>query len=268
MTSLAQLERGAVGYWCPMLATTGLRLYDRSGRGNHGTLTNMVPASDWVTAKVRNTSGRVLDFDGSDDLVIGSPNYSVGGQFSFFAWLNLASSTGFHWVAGKTDFGQNKRSWHFYWSATNTRWELGTSATGATASICLYSATDTIVTGSWMHIGFVYNASAAAGARVRFFKNGSEITTTAITEASIVPLVNDVPIAFSGSRSNGTYSNYFQGQSAEYAIWNRTLTVPEIRRLYQLGPGWFGRREARRRYGKAGGVTTNRRRRLICGANC
>ena len=66
-----QLERGLVGYWCPMLQTTGLAEYDRPVRKNRGTLTGMDAASDRVIAKVRNTAGRVLDFDGVNDYVDG-----------------------------------------------------------------------------------------------------------------------------------------------------------------------------------------------------
>jgi len=41
----------------------GFTVYDKSGKGNDGTLTNMDPTSDWVTGKY----GYGLDFDGVDD---------------------------------------------------------------------------------------------------------------------------------------------------------------------------------------------------------
>lgn len=240
------LSRNLRGYWCPMLQYGGLVLRDHTRFKNNGTLTNMDTATDWIMSRVRGRSGRVLDFDGTNDLVIGSNNYSVAGQFAFSCWLNLSSSTGFRWIAGKTDFGQNKRSWHFYWSATNTRWELGVSETGGAASICLYAATDTITTGQWVQMGFSYNANLGAGERVRFYKNGSFLATTAITDASLIPFANDVPIAFSASRSNGTYSNYFAGQAAEYALWGSSLGESVFRSLYRLGPGWYQPQSPRR----------------------
>jgi len=45
------------------MGVTGATLYDVSGRGNHGTLTNMDPATDWVGSP----DGWALDFDGSND---------------------------------------------------------------------------------------------------------------------------------------------------------------------------------------------------------
>jgi hypothetical protein len=56
---------GLVGLWAPALGPTGNALFDLSGRNNHGTLTNMDPATDWVASPY----GWVLDFDGGNDYV-------------------------------------------------------------------------------------------------------------------------------------------------------------------------------------------------------
>ena len=62
-----KLWDGLVGAWMPSLGVTGETLRDVSGNGNHGTLTNMDAASDWVAT----SKGLALDFDGSgDDILI------------------------------------------------------------------------------------------------------------------------------------------------------------------------------------------------------
>jgi hypothetical protein len=60
-----QLWDGLVGAWMPSLGVTGETLRDVSGNGNHGTLTNMDAATDWVAT----SKGLALDFDGVDDYV-------------------------------------------------------------------------------------------------------------------------------------------------------------------------------------------------------
>ena len=61
-----ELWRGLVGAWSPCLSPRGgTVLRDLSGRGNHGTLTNMDPETDWVTRGGK----QALDFDGSNDYV-------------------------------------------------------------------------------------------------------------------------------------------------------------------------------------------------------
>jgi hypothetical protein len=57
------LWRGLVGSWCPFLGPTGLTLRDWSGHHNHGTLTTMEPAVDWVvTVDEHGNSVYALDF--------------------------------------------------------------------------------------------------------------------------------------------------------------------------------------------------------------
>lgn len=61
-----ELWRGLVGAWSPCLNPRGgTVLRDLSGRGNHGTLTNMDAATDWVMSGGKTA----LDFDGLNDYV-------------------------------------------------------------------------------------------------------------------------------------------------------------------------------------------------------
>ena len=46
-----ELWKGLVGSWAPYLGSTGTTLRDWSGHGNHGTLTSMDPATDWVASQ-------------------------------------------------------------------------------------------------------------------------------------------------------------------------------------------------------------------------
>lgn len=61
-----------VGAWMMLDGNASPRLTDISGNLNHGTLTGMDPATDWVPTK----QGMGLDFDGTDDRVVvtTSPN--------------------------------------------------------------------------------------------------------------------------------------------------------------------------------------------------
>lgn len=65
------LWKGLAGYWKPSLGVTGNRLIDVSGRGNHGTLTNM-DMDDWVISGNPKLPGYVLAFNGSTSYVLTS----------------------------------------------------------------------------------------------------------------------------------------------------------------------------------------------------
>ena len=79
------LAKGLVGLWL-MNEGGGNKVYDLSGNENHGTLTNMDPATDWVGGK----DGPAIDFDGSDDYVdMGDVDTLEGlNAMSVCLWVN------------------------------------------------------------------------------------------------------------------------------------------------------------------------------------
>ena len=77
------LAAGLVGAWL-MNEGSGLYTYDLSGFGNHGTLTNMDPATDWVAGP----DGYALDFDGGDDYInTGAGFQGMSLPISIEAWM-------------------------------------------------------------------------------------------------------------------------------------------------------------------------------------
>lgn len=225
-----------------MLATTGLRLYDRSGRGNHGTLTNMDAASDWVASKVRNTAGRVLDFDGVNDYVqCPSVAFSSPPAFSCSAWFRT-NSTNNRTILAKYQTTTNERSFLLRINdSLDNRLGVILSATGTAATKQWYS-TQAVNDGSWKHAVFTLQANT-----LRVWINGTEDAGTFVVNGTVNTLFwpSGVPIGFGALNLLSTPTAIFPGQIAEGCIWNRALTPSEIRTLYRIGPGWFGKRDSR-----------------------
>ena len=245
-----QLERGVVGYWCPMLATTGLRLYDRSGRGNRGTLTNMDAATDWVASKVRNTSGRVLDFDGSNDHVADCGNTSSFAfminpyVFTIEIWFKLNSLSVRQALAGSTTATSDRGFFLLH--------EIG--AGGGTNSIRLVvthgttgqskdlRSPNSVVVAGWNHAVIIGRTTAANSAMV---VNGRQVTTIASLDSALSAGAATRAMSIGAARISSGISLPTAGQIASFAIWNRPLTISEGQSLYRIGPGWFGKRDSR-----------------------
>ena len=89
-----KLWDGLVGAWLPSLGVTGETLRDVSGNGNHGTLTNMDAATDWVTT----SKGLALDFDGSNDYVDCGTSQSteVVDSISITGWVKKESNKSYN----------------------------------------------------------------------------------------------------------------------------------------------------------------------------
>ncbi len=234
-----QLERGVVGYWGPMSQTTGRWLYDRSGRGNRGTLTNMEASSDWVATKVRKTAGRVLDFDGTNDTVIvpDRPSLSITGTgLTLSAWVRQTGATAYKQIFAKASgTGTTNRSYGLYIT--------GGSGPGAANSLGFETRTSSTVDNGFGAIAnnvWTHCVGAYDGSVMTWYLQGSQVGQVAQT-GNIAAQNSDL---YLGQFSSGGFST-FSGQIAEWAIWNKSVTASEARTLYRLGPGWFGKRASR-----------------------
>jgi hypothetical protein len=216
----SSLSEGLVGAWCPSLGASGYRLVDRSGYGNHGTLTNMDAATDWVSS-----NGVALDFDGSDDFVDNNPwTTNIGtGNFSVSAWVKTSSATRQAILAA---YDGDSPDQGMIFDILNTG-KVRCSAIGPnSATNLIFSDGNTSVdTGAWVHVCGVRTSSAMA-----IYVNGK------LDTASTTSLGNP-NVSITGShrigltRSDAGYSAPFNGQIDDVRVYTRALTPPEIRQL-------------------------------------
>lgn len=189
--------------------------HDSSLYGNHGTLTDMDPATDWV---FDTTLGRwVLDFDGTDDIVSIADNASLSGmaELTVSAWVYPRSF-------GEKNYGRivakNDPTVYVLFCGTADAAESfqgyinGTKATGAAYSCVL---------NTWQHVVLWYN-----GATIRIFVNGVQSGADVSKTGAIAATASALCI---GNRA--TTDRTFSGQIADPCIYNRALSASEIQQL-------------------------------------
>ena len=227
-----QLERGVVGYWCPMLQTTGLAEYDLSVRKNRGTLTGMDAASDRVIAKVRNTAGRVLDFDGTNDNVnLGASTSLHPASFSVGGWCRLKTTApSFQRFVSSRSGLATSDGYIISFPSGAPRFLVG----NGTAFVAAAANPDVTTDTRWHHYIGTYSAGTS-----RFYIDG------ALQNSASVTVQHGNSTALLGGDPSLLSTVFLNGQIAEACLWNRALAPSEIRTLYRLGPGWFGKRESR-----------------------
>ncbi len=247
----ASLRQGLVGAWCPSVQRcgSGFRLPDLSGYGNNGTLTNMDPGTDWVASG----SGLALDFDNTDDRVdIAVLTAINSGEVSFSFWYYPKSISGLNTIFNN-------------WSGSTTSVGFFCYRNGQTVIFQQESSAYRVTTGSilsantWHHI-VCRRANGIGGIRV--FCNGvldSASATAGGTQASTA--------AFNLC---GDYGGAGKGNCLidDFRIYNRSITQSEIQLLYTGGRGVGLAPERIKHRRKTTAAAFNRRRRLICGANC
>jgi hypothetical protein len=218
-----------IGRWCPSAGATGYRLIDRVG-SNHGTLTGMDAATDWVPS-----GGKLaLDLDGSGDYVSGS-----GNSFSVRAWSvwfnprsTINSSSSFQTIL-QTRFGTNNSFLVSFGSATILLSNEYITITDTTGNHRI-GVTDggSISAGSWHNL---FVNSNYTGYEIWLDGVKKSLTTTGTVGAS--PIFNALRIGcFDGD--GGGQRGFFNGLVDDSTIYNVPLTSSEILDIYRLGRGY------------------------------
>jgi hypothetical protein len=219
---------------------------DQSLYGNHGTLTNMDPATDWVVSGGRGA----LDFDGSNDRVVFSASsaFSLGKLWTAAAWVSTTGSGTFRTILSA-----------FKTSTSNRNFFLGVNT--ANCARCYITIPGFVgvegtvtVTGRFAHVCATYDGNI-----IRLYVDGKPDGTVSTT---------GTPTADSGDFAIGSITTagaeHFSGAMDDVLLCNRPLTVQEIQIIsrrrgiaYELD---------RRSTFKNTVAAFNRRRRVLMGA--
>lgn len=231
------LLRGLVGAWIPALGNQGSRLIDVSGRSNHGTLTDMDPASDWVASE----KGLVIDLDSTnDDINLGAVGLLRSqSQFTVVSWFRQANAATFYRaILSHAQSGDGTNRALIY----QTLVASGDSALFFGSGVGYgYTATGIFTANEWHCGGWTFNGAGAANAdRAKIYKNGTELS---LSFSGTIPATTHLQNYAHTIGAEHATAPSFNGQIAGVLLWHRPLSVNEHRQLYEIGPtGLFQRR--------------------------
>lgn len=217
------------GLWLPALGPTGSTLRDVGGRGNHGTLTSMDPATDWATTGKRGLP-YALDFDGSANYVNCGNNSSLAmvDEYSYGGWL-YRTSTG-----RATPWGKNYTEYDFFMDATANNRIVAYFGDSGGFSTIIWNSTPNLLN-AWHHI--IITGKKSTGDH-RLWIDGVDY---GIQSGTPRPLGGVESSNFTmGRRSNGT--NWFGGRIGAAYVCDRVLAANEIQALYRDPMGMVRRR--------------------------
>ena len=219
-TEYSSLRQGLTGAWCPSLGATGYTLLDRSGRNNHGTLTNMGGQDNWSAIG----NGLALNLDGTNDYIIGSsPPVTTQVTLAFWSYfrttptnypmlLQLRQSTAGNAAnAAQILFRPNG---DIYGGGSGNRLAFGVN--GSVGSSVF--PTIAFVSGELAHYAGTYDGSTS-----RFYKNGTLVSSATVSVS--MSGVNEVNI---GNNRASSTDGYFSGYLDDLRTFSRALTPSEI----------------------------------------
>ncbi len=213
---------GLVAHWKFDESSGNSTAVDSVG-SNHGTLTSMDPATDWVAGKV----GNALDFDGVNDRVSIPDNSSInitGNQITISAWIFWRGGDG-TLIEKIDDFsGKNRGYLVRRWSSDGAEWKcfLGKDSWS--------SAAVNLPTNQWVHYACGYD-----GSNIRIYVNGVDSgVLTPMTGSLLTTTGQSLEIGMENATGSG---REFNGKIDDVRIYNRALTAGEVASLHNSGAG-------------------------------
>jgi len=235
------LWRGLVGAWAPFLGVTGGTLRDMSGRDNHGTLTNMDPATDWQVSG----GWWCLDLDGVNDCITLQPGQLPLGASPRTVHVNFRMNSDAD--AAMINWGGN--------GGGGTRWNMWrakTPAGGQKIGVeCLnaYKLVNWNFDTDWHDFTATLSSSTLNSCRIYFDGEEPAITASVSTGVTLNTLSSDCVIG----RLSGTSIQHFPGKISQILVYNRALSAAEVKQIHS-NPGGVLARKRRRVYSIPAGV--------------
>lgn len=217
-----QLWAGRVGAWCPSVqGPAGLNVYDLSGRGIPGVLTNMDAPTDWV----RSVGRYALDFDGSNDHIpLGTYDRFNNSEWSCSVWIKAAATA----AGQKSILAQINSTGNLGRAVRRNANQIEYTIAGTGSAFAQYKSGTTITT-DWTHVA----VSVSGVGTPRIWINGAEstVTLTASSGSVALPAAQPLCIGVDGQfgTTNTTYN--FAGLIDDIAIYDRRITGGEARLL-------------------------------------
>lgn len=214
MDRYSTLRQGLIGAWCPSLGATGHTLIDRSGRNNHGVLTNMGEQTKWRASG----GGLALNLDGTNDFVDLAPLLSGRGVVTVAFWARPLFTN------SRTEINEgNNSTTRANYGLAEDNWAYVLPGSTSAYGRAIWSS---LGVSAFIHYAGVFDVGGATNQdRAKMWLNGVQQT---LTFAGTIPTTAPT---FTGRLRIGVRpdnSNYSAGLIDDVRIYNRALTASEI----------------------------------------
>ena len=228
---------GCTGLWCPVLTgNTGYQVLDSNlTTDNHGNAVGYAnPSQPWRGSE----RGTILDFDGTNDNVILTPNRAIYAMpFSVSVWA-LARNVTQNLVVFSVGSSTNATPLFivaFRGDSSGDPIQIQMRGSNGVNSVCNGSG---FVANRFYHIVGVFASETSRTVYVDGVQGQTDTTSHTATTLDRVTI---------GALVRTTSGQFLNGQVAEICVVGRALTPLETRRLYDVGPGGAWQFEPRRR---------------------
>ena len=224
----ASVTSNLVAYYNPDLTSsypgTGTTLFDISGNGLNGTMSNITYTDPYFT--YNGTSSQV----NIPDNALLEPG---SGSWTMEAWAYLSNTgAGAKTILGKFDPGGGSQdvSYSMRISTANAFAQFG-DGTGAYVDSTSY----TLTINTWTHIVYVWTNGATK--TLQAYINGTSIGSVSHTLSSILNTPSNL---YLGSYNGGEYSQWMNGRIGITRLYNAALTTAQVSQNFNANRATYG----------------------------
>ena len=205
---------------------TGNTIYDLSGSGNTGTLTNGPVLSS--------SNGGVIVLDGTNDYVTIGDKLDLGlGNYTFSCWFKLNSVSGYQCIFSKSiaDYATNRYALYI----DNNKLKSFMQGDLSSGDVDFSSAL-TLTTNTWYHITSVYDRSGT----LKLYVNGILDSSQAISQWQNVNIQTSYTFKIGAYASPGDAPTFFtNGNITSFTAYNKALSAQEVSQNYNATKNRF-----------------------------
>jgi hypothetical protein len=237
-TQTGRITDGLVGMWSfnggdmNWIGASAGVAYDRSGRGNSGTLTNMTQSASPASGRV----GQALSFNGSNSYVQipYSATLAPTTAISFGGWMKTTDKTVSQKIFSKTEVGGyamviNEGTGGC--NATSIGAFVGVDVAGVNTYYGACYDRANITNNKWHYVMATYDSET-----VRLYFDGVEVNSnTAPTGPIKYTYNNPFCIGSEASHVGCGVTQFLSGSTDEVRVYNRALSASEVKQLYLMG---------------------------------
>jgi len=219
-----RLRAGLVGHWIG--GGSGNTWFDRSGYGNHGTLTN---GPTWTLGE--GGKRNALQFDGTDDFVsvADSSSLDISSAISVAFWIKsdeVDSGVYSNQLVSKGSSTEDSNI-NFYYFGSTSGADAGkvklTAKVGGTFQNLTNISTSALPIGTWTHVAATYSGSQGI-----LYINGTAQGSPLSVSGTLTTNAEPLWIAKADENFTGGALTYFNGKMDDVRIYNRALSAAEI----------------------------------------
>lgn len=199
---------------------SGTTWRDLSGNNNSGSLVNGPTFSS--------VNNGILTFNGSNQYA-STPIQNLSRPCTFSMWINFNNLTGFQTIFGQdTSIAISRGRFYFQKAGATTEGLIlnvvNFSIVLSNNAIALVNAINPVVTNQWYNYSAVLTTTALS-----LYENGILQNTVSNSNTFLTPNTN---ILLNAGYFQDAISDYVNGRSSSFLIYNRALTAEEVQQNY------------------------------------